>query len=631
MKGITHGACDYLLKPVRIEELKNIWQHVIRRRKTDHKDDNNSGLGDEGEKVRRGTGEGGLAPITAGPADPNGKLSKKRKDQDDDDDDDEDFDENGHGSEDPSAQKRPRVVWTVELHRKFVAAVNQLGIDKAVPKRILDLMNVERLTRENVASHLQKYRLYLKRISSVASQQANLAAVLGTKDLSYLHMGSLDGFGDFHSLSGSSQLPKAALSSFQGGGAFGRLNSPSGLGLHRLTSPGMIQLGRPQNTGNYISDLGNFQRATHSGNPHGNLLQGMPHSLELDHLQPNKPVSCLGGLSSPIDDSPLFPVGQQQLSGIGGFTDTGVAACSSSNSFLNIPNNPLLQRHPRQGLSGRLGSQSSLTMATLNTEPIDVSVASSSHLPDRRCNDSWQGGSPLAGYSANPLPMDAPFNSNDLSLANIPSMSSHMEINPLNASSSNMAVAAPLHESLLGRDLQCQTSSLGVSVRCMPGEINENLKFSNLGSMGNCIGQNMNYTQKQLVDHKQDCTHNQNIGFSSPLNSFLPNHGVMGIVGQSSGQNNCNRKVDTTLIGQSNPGTSFHMQQCDVGKLSADGAINFKEDYLSENMKLGGGFNHSSCSSFDDLMSSMIKRERDEMPLIDGGDMCDIFPLGTCM
>ncbi|MBA0846139.1 hypothetical protein Goarm_023338, partial [Gossypium armourianum] len=28
MKGITHGACDSLLKPVRIEELKNIWQHV---------------------------------------------------------------------------------------------------------------------------------------------------------------------------------------------------------------------------------------------------------------------------------------------------------------------------------------------------------------------------------------------------------------------------------------------------------------------------------------------------------------------------------------------------------------------------------------------------------------------------
>ena len=35
MKGITHGACDYLLKPVRIEELRNIWQHVVRKKRRD--------------------------------------------------------------------------------------------------------------------------------------------------------------------------------------------------------------------------------------------------------------------------------------------------------------------------------------------------------------------------------------------------------------------------------------------------------------------------------------------------------------------------------------------------------------------------------------------------------------------
>jgi SHAQKYF class myb-like DNA-binding protein len=32
---------------------------------------------------------------------------------------------------------------------------------EAVPKKILDLMNVEKLTRENVASHLQAYILNL--------------------------------------------------------------------------------------------------------------------------------------------------------------------------------------------------------------------------------------------------------------------------------------------------------------------------------------------------------------------------------------------------------------------------------------------------------------------------------------
>jgi DNA-binding response OmpR family regulator len=34
MRGVTHGACDFLIKPVRIEELRNIWQHVIRRSRT---------------------------------------------------------------------------------------------------------------------------------------------------------------------------------------------------------------------------------------------------------------------------------------------------------------------------------------------------------------------------------------------------------------------------------------------------------------------------------------------------------------------------------------------------------------------------------------------------------------------
>ncbi|KAK9815100.1 hypothetical protein WJX73_007475 [Symbiochloris irregularis] len=59
--------------------------------------------------------------------------------------------------------KRPRLVWTPELHTRFINAVTHLGLKNAVPKTILQLMNVEGMTRENVASHLQKYRLHLKR------------------------------------------------------------------------------------------------------------------------------------------------------------------------------------------------------------------------------------------------------------------------------------------------------------------------------------------------------------------------------------------------------------------------------------------------------------------------------------
>ncbi|KAG4943418.1 hypothetical protein JHK84_047498 [Glycine max] len=61
-------------------------------------------------------------------------------------------------------RKKIKVDWTPELHKKFVKAVEQLGIDQAIPSRILELMKVESLTRHNVASHLQKYRMHKRQI-----------------------------------------------------------------------------------------------------------------------------------------------------------------------------------------------------------------------------------------------------------------------------------------------------------------------------------------------------------------------------------------------------------------------------------------------------------------------------------
>ncbi|KAL3625842.1 PHO85 cyclin-1 [Castilleja foliolosa] len=66
--------------------------------------------------------------------------------------------------------KRPRLVWTPQLHKRFVEVVAHLGLKNAVPKTIMQLMNVEGLTRENVASHLQKYRLYVKRMQGLSNE-----------------------------------------------------------------------------------------------------------------------------------------------------------------------------------------------------------------------------------------------------------------------------------------------------------------------------------------------------------------------------------------------------------------------------------------------------------------------------
>ncbi|CAL9202029.1 unnamed protein product [Musa hybrid cultivar] len=70
-------------------------------------------------------------------------------------------------------KRKAKVDWTPDLHRRFVQAVEQLGIDKAVPSRILELMGIDCLTRHNVASHLQKYRSHRKHVLAREAEAAS--------------------------------------------------------------------------------------------------------------------------------------------------------------------------------------------------------------------------------------------------------------------------------------------------------------------------------------------------------------------------------------------------------------------------------------------------------------------------
>ncbi|KAJ7966244.1 Two-component response regulator [Quillaja saponaria] len=480
MKGITHGACDYLLKPVRIEELKNIWQHVIRRKKFDSKDRNNAG---NPENTDFCSGEGG--PEGKENSDQNGKLTKKRKDQSEEEDEEH---EDEHDNEDPSAQKKPRVVWSVELHRKFVAAVNQLGIDKAVPKRILDLMNVEKLTRENVASHLQKYRLYLKRISSVANQQANMVAALGSADPSYLRMGALSGVGHLQTLAGSGQFQNTVLRSFPPSGMLGRLNTPAGLGMHGLPSSGIVQLGYSQNLNNSMNDQLKFQEAILHGNHHGNAIQRMPISLEPDQLRRNKGVSCIEDLTSAIDHKTIFPISN-------GLPDAKRTIACSSNPVIGATNHTLMLEGRSQEAQGGKGYEyeSSVSVASLSSD------LSSSLLDHGRCCNSWSSAVQSSGFQTNSYQSSGCFKQATIHPRNnMPSIPLHIGSSSSAVSSMN-SLAIQLQDSRT--DMHCQRALI-----------------SNAG------GQMINNAPIQGWD---DCN------MSSSINSTVPVNGDVASSGQT--------------------------------------------------------------------------------------------------
>lgn len=117
MKGVQHGACDYLLKPIRMKELRNIWQHVFRKRIHEVRDIEGYESIEEIQMMRCGTEQLEDGFLFSGDF----ISGKKRKDVD------SKYDDRACG--DPSSAKKTRVVWTVDLHQKFVKAVNQIGFE----------------------------------------------------------------------------------------------------------------------------------------------------------------------------------------------------------------------------------------------------------------------------------------------------------------------------------------------------------------------------------------------------------------------------------------------------------------------------------------------------------------------
>ncbi|RWW61441.1 hypothetical protein BHE74_00031497 [Ensete ventricosum] len=100
--GVTHGACDYIIKPVRMESLKNIWQHVVRKKRNELKELENSGSVEEDDKHKRSLDDGDNASSGCVGNWKNAKRKKEEKDEEEEEMVDE--------HDDSSNTKKPRVV-----------------------------------------------------------------------------------------------------------------------------------------------------------------------------------------------------------------------------------------------------------------------------------------------------------------------------------------------------------------------------------------------------------------------------------------------------------------------------------------------------------------------------------------
>ncbi|KAL6580385.1 hypothetical protein OROMI_008409 [Orobanche minor] len=160
LQGLESGAAFFIYKPVSPDDVRDLWQFAaIKRRKNQvviiNEETAPSLLPVE---IRNNRYETTVSSVNEDRAMSNNKDSKRKSPKKLPSDE----------KKGETSQKKPKVIWTNSLHNRFLEAIRSIGLDRAVPKKILEVMNVPGLTRENVASHLQKYRLFLRRVSDAS-------------------------------------------------------------------------------------------------------------------------------------------------------------------------------------------------------------------------------------------------------------------------------------------------------------------------------------------------------------------------------------------------------------------------------------------------------------------------------
>ncbi|CAA0809490.1 Two-component response regulator ARR1 [Striga hermonthica] len=166
LKGLENGAAFFIYKPVSPDDVRDLWQFAAMNKKSqvvieeeEENEEDESNYQTRKKRIRNDD-----LTISVSDDSATSKDSKRKSPRNDGSDE-----KKGETtSQCANSQKRPKIIWTNSLHNRFLEAIRSIGLDRAVPKKILEVMNVPGLTRENVASHLQKYRIFLRRVSDAS-------------------------------------------------------------------------------------------------------------------------------------------------------------------------------------------------------------------------------------------------------------------------------------------------------------------------------------------------------------------------------------------------------------------------------------------------------------------------------
>lgn len=118
MKWMINGATDYLIKPIKPDELRIIFKHLVKKVR-----ERKSVVTGEAEEKAGGEKSSSVGDSTI--RNPNKRKRSMCLDAEVNEEDRHDHNDRACAA----SSKKRRVVWTKELHKKFVDAVEYLGLD----------------------------------------------------------------------------------------------------------------------------------------------------------------------------------------------------------------------------------------------------------------------------------------------------------------------------------------------------------------------------------------------------------------------------------------------------------------------------------------------------------------------